>query len=282
MPVTTSPRAAASAPVSTPTARGNLGNGRLRSAANSPSAASARLSRSIAGEMVAEPEPLDRRRPGSAARPSPRTARRLPCTCTFSPSPSASSSASKRRRAIVAPRQAPVAGSLSVKKTVAQASLRRSSVTSPSTHTSGRRRSHSRDPAVERGDANTPCARRAALPRPSRRQPTAGHAYVPACYGQGPAAAGVVRQNAAASISAAVAGEQPWRTSSSTLVCRSASLGRELLGDRQREPRLDEDVQAPALDLGLLVLALDVCLCGLGHSVPEAFVIATTFPPRIR
>ncbi len=47
-PVTTSPRAAASAPVTTPTARGKAGSARLRSAANSPSEASARLRRSIA------------------------------------------------------------------------------------------------------------------------------------------------------------------------------------------------------------------------------------------
>ena len=52
---TTSPRAAASAPVTTPTARGNRGSGRLRSAANSPSAASTRFSRSIAARWSPSP-----------------------------------------------------------------------------------------------------------------------------------------------------------------------------------------------------------------------------------
>ena len=34
--------------------------------------------------------------------------------------------------------------------------------------------------------------------------------------------------------------------------------GREPLGEREREAGLDQDVQAPALDLGLLALALAV------------------------
>ena len=51
----TSPRAAASAPVTTPTARGKRGSGRLRSAANRPSAASTRLRRSIAARWSPSP-----------------------------------------------------------------------------------------------------------------------------------------------------------------------------------------------------------------------------------
>ena len=62
-----------------------------------------------------------------------------PATCTVSPSSSPSSSRSYVRRAIVTFRQAPVPGSLSVRKTFAQASFRRSSVTSPSTQTAGSR-----------------------------------------------------------------------------------------------------------------------------------------------
>ena len=50
---------------------------------------------------------------------------------------------------MVTPRQAPSAGSLSVKKTVCQRSWRRSSVTSPSTHTVGRRASHSAMPRLK-------------------------------------------------------------------------------------------------------------------------------------
>ena len=62
------------------------------------------------------------------------------------------------RETVVAPagdrrRQAgSVAGSLSVKKTVAHAGLRRSSVTSPSTQTSGQPPEPVRDPLVEGGD----------------------------------------------------------------------------------------------------------------------------------
>jgi len=41
--------------------------------------------------------------------------------------------------------------------------------------------------------------------------------------------------------------------------------GREPLGQRQREARLDQHVQAPALDLGLLVLSPHGCLDRLGH-----------------
>ena len=40
---------------------------------------------------------------------------------------------------------------------------------------------------------------------------------------------------------------------------------REPLGERQREPGLDQHVQAPALHLGLLVLAPHGCLGRLGH-----------------
>src|SRR5262245_16274494 len=45
------------------------------------------------------------------------------------------------------------------------------------------------------------------------------------------------------------------------------AAGRELLGERERIPGLDEDVQAPAFDLGLLAAigVLNGCLGDLGH-----------------
>src|SRR6187551_1506151 len=52
---------------------------------------------------------------------------------------------------------------------------------------------------------------------------------------------------------------------------------REPLGEREREPSLDQHVQAPAFDLGLLVLAPHGCLDRLGHGA-RSFVLPLTFP----
>ncbi len=135
---TRSPRAAASAPVRIPTARGTRGSGRFRSGANSPSAASRRLSCSSATRCSPMPTRsiVVARNPSS---PLSSYSSARPATWTVSPSVSSSSRRSNVRRAIVTLRLAPVPGSFSVRKTFAQASFRRSSVTSPSTQTAGSR-----------------------------------------------------------------------------------------------------------------------------------------------
>ena len=79
-------------------------------------------------------------------------------------------------------------------------------------------------------------------------------------------------------ISAAVTGPQPLRTSSDARV-EVGLARREPLGERQREPGLDQHVQAPALDLGLLVLAPHGCLDRLGHG---ARVIRAAFDDPCR
>ena len=52
---------------------------------------------------------------------------------------------------------------------------------------------------------------------------------------------------------------------------------RELLSQRKRIAGLDQDVQAPALDLGLLALVTDVCLV-VSAIVSRVFVVAWTIP----
>ena len=85
------------------------------------------------------------------SRKSPRCSKSSgrPKTWTRSPFFSPSRSASKRERCIVTPSDAPLSGSFSVKKTVCQASCRRSSVTSPSTHTVGSRVSQEPTPRLK-------------------------------------------------------------------------------------------------------------------------------------
>src|SRR5262249_15029558 len=54
----------------------------------------------------------------------------------------------------------------------------------------------------------------------------------------------------------------------------------ELLGERERVAGLDQDVEAPAFDLGLFAAhrVLEKCLCGLGHGLARGFVLPSTNP----
>ena len=139
MCVSTSRFAAASLPVTSPISRGKRGSGRLRAASNSPSAASLRLSRSSAARCAPSPK---RSIVSAFSRSSPR--------CSYSSGAAEdvhalavgaarARSASNCPRGICTGRHAPSSGSLSVKKTDAQRCWRRSSVTSPSIHSVGRR-----------------------------------------------------------------------------------------------------------------------------------------------
>ena len=141
----TSRFAAASFPVTSPMRRGRNGSGRLRS--KTPSAASFFFSRSSAARWSPSPK---RSIDSARMRKSPFASNSsgLPKTCTRSPSERSSRNASKRERAMVTPRHAPSFGSLSVKKTDCQRTLRRSSVTSPSTQIVGKRPSQSATPRL--------------------------------------------------------------------------------------------------------------------------------------
>ena len=99
MCVSTSRFAAASFPVTSPTSRGKRGSARLRSAANRPSPASVRLSRSSAARCAPRPK---RSIVSAFSRSSPRCSysSARPKTCTRSPSARPSSSASNCPRGI--------------------------------------------------------------------------------------------------------------------------------------------------------------------------------------
>ena len=161
----TSRLAAASLPVTTPIRRGNRGSGACATARTVPRRR-ARLEPFERGEVRAEPEALDRRARAAGTPPAPRSSSGRPKTCTRSPSARSSRSASNVRRGIVAGRQAPSAGSLSVKNTLRQRSCRRSSVTSPSIQTVGSRASQSATPRLK-PRRSRPCGRRRGSARPS-------------------------------------------------------------------------------------------------------------------
>src|SRR5215218_971363 len=183
---------------------------------------------------------------------------------------------------MVTPRQAPSAGSLSVKKTLCQRSWRRSSVTSPSTHTVGRRASQSPMPRLNDETVNT---RRSPYSIDSNFTPLmlrrGARANVPAGPERAPSwkvvpdstqfsprlrvtlTAGGGRKGSPPGWGARVyLLEQDLRRG-----LRLAALSHELDGavqvgvavgepfcERERIPRLDQDMEPPARDLLALVL----------------------------
>ena len=109
-----------------------------------------------ASPSAARARPGARRGRSAPARARAAGTRRAPRTAPVghtrgraSPSASSSRSASNWPRAIETPRHEPSCGSLSVKKTLAQRSERRSSVTSPSTQTVGSRASQEATPRLK-------------------------------------------------------------------------------------------------------------------------------------
>ena len=147
--VMTSRFAAASFPVTSPIRRGSSGSARFRSAANRPFCRELRLQPLERGEVRADAEALDRERAHAVvaalleelgpaedvhalAVDELEAQRRRTCRA-----------ASSRRR------DEPSAGSLSVKKTLAQRSWRFSSVTSPSTQSVGSSPSHCATPRLK-------------------------------------------------------------------------------------------------------------------------------------
>ena len=168
MCVSTSRFAAASLPVTSPIRRGKRGSGRLRVGREEPLGRELALQPLERREMRAEAEALDRQhlQPQLAA-----LLVQLGAAEDVHALAVARGRARARRtgRAASAPaRHAPSSGSLSVKKTDAQRCCRRSSVTSPSIQSVGRRFSQRRDALVERRGRSRPCARRPPSPRPSR------------------------------------------------------------------------------------------------------------------
>ena len=145
--VTKSRFAAASFPVRSPILRGRTGSGRLRSAANRPSAASVFLSRSM--RASAAPSPIGSR-DSARNRKLPRASKisGRPKTCTRSPSARSRRRPSNVARGIETGRHEPSSRSLRVKKTLCHPAWRRSSVTSPSTQTVGRRESQEAMPRL--------------------------------------------------------------------------------------------------------------------------------------
>ena len=146
--MSTSRRAAASLPVTSPIRRGKRGSGRLRAGVEEPFGGQRLLQPLDRGQVRAEPEPLER----EGAQPELALGGE-----ELGPAEHVDALALGEVELERVERPAgdrggqagAVAGSLSVKKTLPQRSWRRSSVTSPSIHSVGRRASQSATPRLK-------------------------------------------------------------------------------------------------------------------------------------